>query len=129
MDEENGLLYMRARYYDPEVGRFINKDPIGFEGGINFYSYVGNNPVNYSDPKGLFLWPYDCAMCFYYMTRCAEKGLECKKKKSECQEDLTSDELWKDCIQKNPDCVKMIEYCGKCSLLPKDPIWRIFERN
>jgi len=52
MDEENGLLYMRARYYDPEVGRFINKDPIGFEGGVNFYAYVENNPINEIDPKG-----------------------------------------------------------------------------
>ena len=51
MDEGNGLLYMRARYYDPEAGRFISKDPIGFAGGdINLYSYVGNNPVNRIDP-------------------------------------------------------------------------------
>jgi RHS repeat-associated protein len=53
MDEENGLLYMRARYYDPETGRFISKDPIGFAGGdINLYSYVQNNPINFVDPKG-----------------------------------------------------------------------------
>ena len=54
MDEGNGLLYMRARYYDPEVGRFINKDPIGLVGGLNLYAYVGNNPVNYVDPSGHF---------------------------------------------------------------------------
>ena len=53
MDEENGLFYMRARYYDPEVGRFINKDPIGFLGGLNIYAYVENNPVNHIDPEGL----------------------------------------------------------------------------
>ena len=35
MDDGNGLLYMRARYYDPAIGRFINKDPIGLAGGIN----------------------------------------------------------------------------------------------
>jgi len=53
MDEGNGLLYMRARYYDPEVGRFISKDPIGFAGrDINFYSYVANKPVNLIDPDG-----------------------------------------------------------------------------
>jgi len=53
MDEGNGLLYMRARYYDPEVGRFISKDPIGFLGGdINLYPYVANNPVNLIDPEG-----------------------------------------------------------------------------
>jgi RHS repeat-associated protein len=53
MDDGNGLLYMRARYYDPEMRRFINKDPIGFAGGdLNLYAYVGNNPANNADPKG-----------------------------------------------------------------------------
>src|SRR3990170_5353633 len=52
MDEGNGLLYMRARYYDPEVGRFISKDPIGFAGGVNLYNYVDGNPVNFIDPYG-----------------------------------------------------------------------------
>ena len=44
----------RARYYDPKAGRFITKDPLGFDGGdVNLYAYVGNNPVNYTDPLGL----------------------------------------------------------------------------
>jgi RHS repeat-associated protein len=54
MDEGNGLFYMRARYYDPEMGRFISKDPIGFLGGLNLYAYVDNNPVNFIDPLGLY---------------------------------------------------------------------------
>jgi RHS repeat-associated protein len=58
MDEGNGLLYMRARYYDPEIGRFISKDPIGFVGGLNLYTYVGNNPINWIDPLGLQTKPY-----------------------------------------------------------------------
>jgi RHS repeat-associated protein len=53
MDDDNGLLHMRARYYDPQVGRFINKDPIGLEGGINLFAYVDGNPVNWVDPYGL----------------------------------------------------------------------------
>jgi uncharacterized protein RhaS with RHS repeats len=52
MKEDNGLLYMRARYYDQEIGRFINKDPIGYKGGLNLFAYVGNNPVNRIDPNG-----------------------------------------------------------------------------
>lgn len=52
-DQETGLYYYRARYYDPQVGRFVSKDPIGFEGGDNnLYGYVLNNPVNWTDPYG-----------------------------------------------------------------------------
>ncbi|MEW6609965.1 MAG: RHS repeat-associated core domain-containing protein, partial [bacterium] len=53
IDAESGLYYYRARYYDSEVGRFVTQDPIGFEGGINLYAYVGNNPINLIDPTGL----------------------------------------------------------------------------
>ena len=56
-DPETGLYYYRARYYDPKIGRFISEDPIGFEGGVNFYGYVRGNPVNYFDPTGLD-WVY-----------------------------------------------------------------------
>lgn len=43
-----------ARYYDPEVGRFLSEDPIGFEGGdVNVYNYTSGNPVNWVDPEGL----------------------------------------------------------------------------
>lgn len=45
--------YYRARYYDPTIGRFISEDPIGFSGGVNFYRYVGNNPILLIDPYGL----------------------------------------------------------------------------
>lgn len=48
-----GLYYYRARYYDPYVGRFISEDPMGFDAGdVNFYAYVGNNPINANDPSG-----------------------------------------------------------------------------
>jgi RHS repeat-associated protein len=51
-DHETGLHYNRFRYYDPETGRFISKDPIGFVGGINCFQY-GENPVGWIDPFGL----------------------------------------------------------------------------
>jgi RHS repeat-associated protein len=47
------LYYMRARWYDPETGRFISEDPIGLAGGINQYAFAGNDPVNGWDPSGL----------------------------------------------------------------------------
>lgn len=49
-DGSAGLLYLRARYYDPEIGRFMSRDPIE---DVNLYVYVENNPVNKVDPKGL----------------------------------------------------------------------------
>ncbi len=51
-DLETGLYYYRARYYDPQSGRFLSEDPIGYNGGTNFYSYVGNSPTMLIDPKG-----------------------------------------------------------------------------
>ena len=55
MTEPNGLYYMKARYYDSSIGRFISEDPKGFDGGdVNLMAYVENNPVNFTDPTGLF---------------------------------------------------------------------------
>jgi RHS repeat-associated protein len=45
--------YYRARYYDPSIGRFMSEDAIGFDGGADFYSYVYNDPSDFSDPFGL----------------------------------------------------------------------------
>ncbi|WP_345945852.1 RHS repeat-associated core domain-containing protein [Pseudomonas sp. 15A4] len=51
-DHETGLHYNRHRYYDPSLGRFISKDPIGYSGGLNLYHYAPN-PVLWVDPSGL----------------------------------------------------------------------------
>lgn len=50
-DEETGLYYLRARYYDPSIGRFMSEDPA--QDGLNWYVYCGNNPVMFVDPSGL----------------------------------------------------------------------------
>jgi RHS repeat-associated protein len=53
-DDGTGLKYYRARYYHPGRQRFVSEDPIGFASGdVNFYSYVGNDPLNATDPVGL----------------------------------------------------------------------------
>lgn len=52
-NDGNGLYYYRARYYAPELGRFISSDPIGLLGGINTYAYVDGNPESRVDPSGL----------------------------------------------------------------------------
>jgi len=59
-EDETGLFYMRARYYDPSTGRFMQKDPIPGDirvpqTVINQFIYAGNNPVMFTDPSGAFI--------------------------------------------------------------------------
>jgi RHS repeat-associated protein len=61
-NDNDGLYYYRSRYYAPGAERFISEDPIGIRGlDINFYAYVENNPVNFTDPSGL--WKYHGNWC------------------------------------------------------------------
>ncbi len=53
-DAETGLMYYRGRYYDPASGRFLTRDPIGYDAGdTNLYRYVNNSPTIYTDYDGL----------------------------------------------------------------------------
>jgi len=62
-DTETGLYYLQSRYYNPDMGRFINADSAGVLGMVqgqlltaNLFSYCGNNPVMNSDPSGQWNW-------------------------------------------------------------------------
>jgi RHS repeat-associated protein len=59
---ETGLYYLRARYYDPEIGRFITKDPLPGRltqpQSFNGYVYAANRPTVFTDPSGM-IWPFD----------------------------------------------------------------------
>lgn len=57
LDDETGLYYLNARYYDPEIGRFISPDSVGYLdpgriNGLNLYGYCLNNPIKYVDVSG-----------------------------------------------------------------------------
>ncbi len=54
LTDENGLVQMQARYYDPRIRRFLTEDPLGIAVGSNVYAYVGGDPVGRIDPQGLF---------------------------------------------------------------------------
>ena len=51
-DPETGFVQMTHRYYDPFTARFLTRDPIGYNGGLNLYGFVGNNPITRMDPEG-----------------------------------------------------------------------------
>jgi RHS repeat-associated protein len=55
-DAETGMYYYRARYYTPDLGRFMQMDPVGSKDDLKLYAYVGNDPLNESDPSG----QYEC---------------------------------------------------------------------
>ncbi|XDT72074.1 RHS repeat-associated core domain-containing protein [Hahella sp. SMD15-11] len=55
-DRETGLYHNYMRDYDPALGRYLQRDPIGLAGGLNVYGYAYQNPVNYYDPYGLWSW-------------------------------------------------------------------------
>ena len=61
-DSEIEQIYLRARYYDPSLGRFTQSDP-AMADGMNWYTYCGNNPMNAWDPTGLVITTWDLEHC------------------------------------------------------------------
>ena len=59
-DWESGLFFNWNRYYDSEMGRYVTSDPIGLDGGLNTYVYVGATPTKYYDSTGLFKVDKSC---------------------------------------------------------------------
>lgn len=55
-DPETGNYYYRARFYNPQIGRFLSPDPLGYADSMNLYQYCGNNPINLIDPYGENIW-------------------------------------------------------------------------
>ena len=52
LTQSTGLDFMRARFYLPAIGRFLNADPSGLSGGLNLYTFAFNNPLLFQDPSG-----------------------------------------------------------------------------
>jgi RHS repeat-associated protein len=88
-DTETGIYYYRARYYNPTTGRFLSEDPIRFEGGIDFYTYVSNSPLNDIDPSGFCESRAEC------VERAAQKRRE-RLERSRAEHDARTKELLMD---------------------------------
>ena len=63
---KTGLYYYGYRYYDPLTGRWPSRDPIGEEGGVNLYGFVGNDGINLADVLGLQVVKQDCLWVIYF---------------------------------------------------------------
>ena len=71
-DAETGRNYNYFRNYDPTIGRYIESDPIGLAGGVNTYTYVGSNPLSWSDPLGLCPEPHHYQITEFTLCSAAE---------------------------------------------------------
>jgi RHS repeat-associated protein len=113
-DEETGLYFYRARYYDPVKGRFLQRDPIGYVGGVNLYEYVQSSPTNLVDPSGYLPAPdpsyspnpceFDCHISvkvwFIYQTLgIGRHGFI----ETECRGEKNTWELWEHTVPFHPE--------------------------
>jgi RHS repeat-associated protein len=75
-DNETGLLYYGYRYYQPQTGRWLSRDPIEEQGGANLYGFVFNNPIHLVDSLGLdVLWEWLEADWLWYLSGPSGQGL------------------------------------------------------
>jgi uncharacterized protein RhaS with RHS repeats len=75
MISELQLYYYRARFYSPQTGRFLQTDPVGYKDDINLYAYVNNDPVDRTDPRGL----WNCSVGAEKQCDVVEKSLQTAK--------------------------------------------------
>jgi RHS repeat-associated protein len=116
-DSETALVRFGARDYDPQVGRWLSNDPLGFDGGqTNLYVYVGNDPVNYTDPTGRLPWFISGPLCVYYEWRASDDYQECA---SEYEQSCGADPLSESCS----------DFCGGDPSYPSDDVWKCVNRK
>lgn len=91
--KELGLYHYKARFYQPQVGRFLQTDPIFYEDQMNIYAYVGNDPINLVDPTGKQSNPLNAFRVWSKMhTDAAKKGKQDLKATKQLAGDVVASE-------------------------------------
>ena len=120
-DAESGLNYYYYRYYYPQVGRFINEDPIGIRQELNLYFFVGNNSINFIDPYGdkvKYPTGISKALC---IAACHLSAMWCHLKANFEKNKGIKSKNHKQCLMDYMDCMDLCNPFWKteCGELPK----------
>ncbi len=117
LDEDTGLMYFNARWYDADTGRFITEDPV--RDGLNWYSYVSNNPMKFIDPTGLMTDEHREEYADLESNGASQEELQTARERFEQQErehidDLTSIYKSNSTTETGKDVLKktILEYMG-----------------
>jgi RHS repeat-associated protein len=109
----SGIYYYLYRFYDPSLQRWMNRDPIKEEGGINLYGFVLNSPVDFYDADGLSIFRDIGKKLAGPGILCTDKS--CDKDKCKDKAKRLPEEGWEDDVKKKKDPWRDIPDPGKCA--------------
>ncbi|MBI4834340.1 MAG: RHS repeat-associated core domain-containing protein [Planctomycetes bacterium] len=110
--------FVFARQYDPRTGRFNRRDPIEYDGGVNLYTYVENNPVNYTDPYGKWKFEVKGEQVVAISTKGDVNSLMMLA--ILLNKSLTPEDMARDSLNAEYEIgSEIVVCCDVCSLLPK----------